>query len=295
MDLKRIPETPGVYIYRNKTKEIIYIGKAINLKHRVNSYFQKNILSPRTSQMVSQIDSIQTIKTASEFDALILEAKLIRENQPKYNVESRDDKHPLYIAITKEEFPKIKTVRKSAVKGLECFGPFPSSRVVRDTLRYLRRIFPYCTENRVGKKVCFYSHLGLCNPCPNHITKLNAPEYKQQKNEYRKNIGYIRRILRGHSQNVLKYLQKQMMSFSENEEFEQANRLKKQLERLTYLTSERYSISEYLKNPNLYADIRKQECDSLAELLQLPEIRKIEGYDISNTMGKEAVGRMTVF
>src|SRR3989344_1195871 len=112
MNLKSIPLSPGVYIFRDKNKSILYVGKAINLKSRVSSYFQKNILSPKTKQMVDQIQSIETIKTTSEFDALLLEARLIKKHQPKYNVISRDDKHPLYIKITKEEYPKISTVRR---------------------------------------------------------------------------------------------------------------------------------------------------------------------------------------
>jgi excinuclease ABC subunit C len=295
MNLKSIPLSPGVYIFRDKNKNILYVGKAINLKSRVSSYFQKNILSPKTKQMVNQIGSIETIKTTSEFDALLLEARLIKKHQPKYNVISRDDKHPLYIKVTKEEYPKIATVRRENDNKSLYFGPFPSSRTVRDTLRYLRTIFPYCTDKHIKKKPCFYSFLELCSPCPNTIEQLPPEEKQKKKKRYRRNIFQMKRILEGKSLSVLKDLEKEMSVLSKKEYYKDAATIKKKFDKLLYLISPRFSPSVYLDNPNLYNDIREQELTSLGKILSIEKPVRIEGYDISNISGKSATGSMVVF
>lgn len=160
-----IPENPGVYIFK-KDSQVIYVGKAINLKRRVRSYFDLHLL-PKTKKMVSEANNLKFIIVSSEFEALLLEAKLIKKFQPKYNVIAKDDKHPLYIAITKEEFPRVIAVRKLITSNyslMASYGPFPSSHNVYSVLKMIRRIFPY-SDHKIGKRVCLYSHIGLCNPC----------------------------------------------------------------------------------------------------------------------------------
>lgn len=295
MKTNNLPTTPGIYIFRNKDKKIIYVGKAINIKKRVSSYFQKNLIIGKTRQMVGQIESIETVQTSSEFEALLLEARLIKKNQPKYNVIARDDKHPLYIKITAEDYPKITTVRREDDKRSTYFGPFPSSRTVRDTLRYLRHIFPFCTDKKLRKKPCFYSFIGLCKPCPNMIEQMEGEQKEVEKKCYRHNLNTIKRLLSGKSTMVLQELEKQMSQHAKKEEYHEAAEVKKQLEKLRYLISPRFSPASYMENPNLYSDLRTKELESLAEILSINLPSRIEGYDISNISGTDATGSMVVF
>lgn len=295
MNIKQLPDTPGIYIYRDRKRAIIYVGKAINIKKRVSSYFQKQLLAPRTRQLVENIHTIDTIQTGSEFDALLLEAKLIKKYQPKYNVISRDDKNPLYIKITKGIYPRITTVRREDDKKSRYFGPFPSSRTVRDTLRFLRGIFPFCTEKALRKKPCFYSFISLCDPCPNVVEQLSQEQKNRERKRYQSNIRQILRILSGKSTTVIKDLTKQMNIYAKKEEYRKAQATKQKIDKLTYLTSPRFSPSAYLENPNLYSDLRQQEVETLARLVSIGSAARIEGYDISTIMGKESTGSMVVF
>ncbi|KKR49781.1 MAG: excinuclease ABC subunit C, excinuclease ABC subunit C [Microgenomates group bacterium GW2011_GWC1_41_8] len=295
MNLTNIPVTPGIYQFLNNEGEILYVGKAINLKNRVKSYFQKNLLSPKTQQLVKQIKTIKTVKTESEFDALLLEAKLINSLQPKYNITWRDDKHPLYIKITPEEFPKIQTVRREDDKKSVYFGPFPSATTVRQTLKFLREIFPYCSEKRIGKRPCFYSHIGLCDPCPNDIASRIGSDYQEGLKRYRNNIFMIRKVLEGKAPSVVRQLQKYMKQYSNNSEFEQAAQVKHQLDKIEYLRQMRTPVREYMKNPNLYDDMRQEELSELASVLGQTSLSHIEGFDISNIQGTHATGSMVTF
>lgn len=292
---KHLSDGPGVYQFINKADEIIYIGKAINLRKRVASYTFASLLGTRTKKMVSQIDHVETIETDSEFDALLLEAKLIRSTMPKYNVIWRDDKHPLYIKISSETYPKISTSRKESEQSATYFGPFMSSKTVKQTLRFLREVVPFCTEKSIGKRPCFNAHIGLCNPCPNEIEQLPSSERPKQKQLYVSNIKLLKRILNGKSNLVIRELTKQMKMYSLKENYRSAARIKKQLDKLYYLTKPRIAIAEYLKNPNLASDIRNAESTRLASTLEIEKLTRIEGYDISNTMGTSATGSMVVF
>ena len=144
--VKTLPETPGIYIFKAK-RQPIYIGKAINLKRRVSSYFDLH-LETKTSRMVGEVDKLGFIKVTSELEALLLEAKLINLYKPKYNSVAKDDKHPLFITITKDTYPRVITTRKNG-----SYGPFPSSRAVYSVLRMLRKVFPY-SEHKIGKRRC---------------------------------------------------------------------------------------------------------------------------------------------
>ena len=162
-----LPETPGVYIFWDKNIPI-YVGKAINLKRRVSSYFNLH-LEPKTKKLMSEAETLSYIKVNSDFEALLLEANLIKKYLPKYNIVSKDDKHPLYITISKEEFPRILTSRKTDLKKRDLiayYGPFPSSSNVKSILKIIRKIFPY-SDHAIGKRPCLYSQIGLCDPCPN--------------------------------------------------------------------------------------------------------------------------------
>ena len=141
--IKNLPESPGVYLFKDKKKQIIYIGKAVNLKKRVKSYFSNKKLEPKTLKLVSAISDLKIIKTDYEFEALLLEAKLVKQHQPKYNIDLKDNKRYLYIAIYRSPFPHINIVRRIELEEnlYDWFGPYPSAYAAREVLRFIRRVF----------------------------------------------------------------------------------------------------------------------------------------------------------
>ncbi|MBU0570200.1 GIY-YIG nuclease family protein [Patescibacteria group bacterium] len=299
-NLKKVPSENGVYIFWNGQKPI-YIGKSVNLKNRLQSYFSSAVLG-KTKQMILTADAFSIIKVASELEALLLEAKLVSNIKPKFNSQLRDDKHPLFILITKEKYPRVLTARKKDLNDKSSyFGPFPSSRNVRDILKLLRRIFPYA-QHKVGKGKCFYSQIGLCNPCPNEIEKeMNESRKAELKKTYIKNVRMIKQILLGKFNSVKNNLEKDMEKFAKNEEFEKAAEVRKQIERLDYITQPITPINYFLKNPNFLEDVRKNEIDELKTTLiknsayKLTSLRKIECYDVAHLAGSYPTASMVTF
>lgn len=286
IDQARVPHKPGVYIYKDSAGKILYVGKAVNLYHRVASYFNKQ-LDPKTASLVERIKGCETIEVTSELEALILEANLIKKYCPPYNVKLTDDKDYLYIKITKGDFPQVLTARKQELTdATDYFGPFPSSKTVRETLKKLRRIFPWCS-NPISKngRPCFYYHLHLCpGACIDKISRVN----------YRKIINRFKKFLKGKKEELICDLQKEMNQYSESLAYEKAQATKKILEGILYLTQPNLA-QVYLENPNFIEDQNKKallnlQCD--LHLSKLPE--RIECFDISNLQGKEATGALVV-
>ncbi|MBI3577024.1 GIY-YIG nuclease family protein [Candidatus Gottesmanbacteria bacterium] len=299
-NLSRLPHRPGVYLYRDINKTVLYIGKAVDLAKRVKQYFSRDdAVGEKTARLVSQIVTIEIQTVPTEFDALLLEAQLIRKYLPKYNVVARDDKSPLYVVITLgESLPRVLQLRKSQLQQAfqghplkmaskrAIFGPFQSGRVVRDLLRTIRTIIPYCTQKQRNGKPCFYTHLGLCNPCPSAITSL------KDKQRYRSNMFRIRDIFAGKSVRVISALQKEMEDLAKKEQFEKADRVKRQVLALIALQERRL-------DPLLYIQKDADGLDELRTLLAahiptLGRLSRIECIDISNLAGKEATGSLVV-
>jgi len=276
-----IPNKPGCYQYFNKAGKLIYIGKAVNLRSRVLSYWREGTAhTPAKAKMVKEITKIKWVTVESEIEALLLEANLIKKFQPFYNIDLRDDKRFLYIHISLEdEIPGLFLTRKIGKSG-RYFGPFVSSRALKETLKALRKIWPYCTMRKIQKKACFYYQIGRClGPCGE---KVSLKDYKA---------------------NVIKPL----ILFFENKKNKVVRDLeleKKKLEKLGKIT-EAATISyrlgqmkQVLENTRVLSLGEKYASDviELAKVLDLPKIpQRIEGYDISNTFGKGAVGSMVVF
>lgn len=286
IEKSKIPQSPGVYIYRDKDGRVIYVGKAINLYHRVASYFSgTHPLS--TKALVERITGVDTIVVESELEALILEANLIKKYLPAFNVRLIDDKDYLYIALTKEDFPKVVTARKKDLKTMKKFwGPFPSSKTVRDTLKLLRRVFPWCSKPQTRNfRPCFYYHLGLCpGACVGIVTK----------NEYRKNTTRFAKFMDGRKNALLGGLIKELNHKSKDQKYEEASSLKKIIGGIYYLTQPN-RVKLYLENPNFLEQERSLALEQLKKDLKLPGLpMRIEGYDISNIQGKEATGSMVV-
>lgn len=300
-NLNFLPEDPGIYIFYLLDRPI-YIGKAINLKRRVGSYFDLD-LDPKTRKMISQATHVSFIQVTSELEALLLEAKLIRNFMPRYNIAAKDDKHPLYILITKERFPRIITGRKADLKSIplkEFYGPFPSSRNVRQVLRMLRKIFPYA-EHKIGKRPCLYSHIGLCNPCPSFIEAQSDPQQRGLLSTiYLGNIRHIKAILDGKIDKVRGTLEKEMNILSKNEDYEQARILRDQIKRLEYIIQPQLPVEYFMENPNLYQDLREKELKDLKKILDkykiaVTTLKRIECFDVAHLAGASPTASMVTF
>ena len=252
--------------------------------------------------MVRQAFYLSTIRVNSELEALLLEARLVNKLQTKFNSQLKDDKHPLYIRITASEFPQVLTARKidSHEKNLAFFGPYPSSKNVKNVLKMLRSIFPYA-QHKPGKRGCFYSQIRLCNPCPSQIVKIKDDKvYFRLRKNYRKNITNIKWVLSGKLGKLRNSLNKQMDGYSKEENFEEAVIIRDRLRLLDYITQPITPIQEFLKNPNLVVDIRQEEISALEEILSqfynLPDgLRRIECYDVAHISGAKPTASMVTF
>ena len=290
-----MPTKAGVYVYSDKDGDILYVGKANDLKSRVSSYFAKSAqLGPRTKVMVSQIDKITITVVESELEALLLEAFYIKKYKPKYNARLTDNKSYLRIRITlKDDCPKVLLARREEYKDSIYFGPFPSASAVKLVLKTIRKIFPFQSVNNHPKRICLFHHLELC-PCPPMFA--NTQEFK---NSYRKNIKGIIRILEGESRKIMKELEKERDEYSKKEEYEKALEMQKKINAMSLITTPFHKPFEYTVNPNLRVDIRQKELDGLMEALNenglvIHNLERIECYDISNIQGTNATGSMVV-
>jgi len=292
LDKSRLPHKKGVYIFKNSPGQILYVGKAIDLYHRVASYFNRDV-SVKTATLASSIAKVEIIIVESELEALILEANLIKKYLPPFNVRLTQDKDYLYIGVTKDNFPKVITIRKQDLKKMKKYwGPFPSSRTIRDTLKIIRRIFPWCSKSSLQPRglsskfrPCFYFHLGLCpGACAGLISK----------EDYHKIISRFSKFMDGKKDELVKESIEEMSKASDEQKYEEAAKLKKMLDGINYLTqSNRTQL--YLENPNFLEEENKLALTKLQKDLHLSQVlQRIEGYDISNIGGKWAVGSMVV-
>lgn len=264
-DVKKleIPQNPGCYQYFNKEGKLIYIGKAVNLRSRVSSYWRAGTNhTPMKAKMVKEIYKIKWIEVDSEIEALLLEANLVKKHQPHYNIMLRDDKRFNYIHISLEdEIPGVFLTRTIGKSG-KYYGPFVSGLAVKETLKALRKIWPYCAMKKIQKKPCFYYQVGRClGPCGE---KVSLKEYNKQV------IKPLILFFEGKKKSVIKTLPPEKREY-----------LHQVLENTRVL-----SVGEKYANDVI----------ELAKVLNLKKVpQRIEGYDISNTFGKAAVGSMVVF
>jgi len=244
--LKTIPETPGVYRYYDKDNNLLYVGKAKNLKKRVSSYFAKEHDTHRLRLMVRKITDIKTIKVDTEMDALILENNLIKNLHPKYNIDLRDDKTYPWIVIKKERFPRVFYTRQVKTDDTEYFGPYPSVTTMHILLDLIKQLYPTrscaldLSQDNIEKKkfkACLEYQIGRCKaPCVGF----------QSKEDYDEDIKHIRDIIKGDIQFAIKDLKKLMQEHAEKFEFELAAVLKKKVELL-----ERYQSKSTIVHPSI--------------------------------------------
>jgi len=223
--LRHLPDQPGVYLFKDATGEILYIGKAAALANRVRSYFLKGADSPKTTLLVSQIADLETIVTRSELEALILESNLIKRHRPKLNVVLRDDKQYPYLRLPiKEDFPRLSIVRRVQKDGALYYGPYTPAGALRETLKVIKKVFPLatCTIEIDGKaeRACIEFEIKRCMaPCTGN----------QSKEDYQKIVTQVRQFLEGRDRELLDDLRVQMAATAEREEFEEAARLRDRL------------------------------------------------------------------
>ena len=281
---KHLPKTPGVYLMKGERGELLYVGKAVNLRRRVESYFTKAHDS-RIQKLVDLIRRIDYQETDTAIEALILEAELIKKYSPPFNVREQDDKSFLYVVITKEKFPRVLTVRGKDLKNAEyqnVYGPFTSAAQLRAAMRILRKIFPWNThltgeergerrENRGNaRRPCFDYEIHLCpGTCTGAISQ----------KEYARTIKNIKLIFQGKKKRILHSLTKDMKMSAKHLDFEKAASLRHQIFAL-----------QHIQDIALIA-----QSEDLFSLPSIPFPLRIEGYDISNISGTSAVGSMVVF
>lgn len=282
--LSNLPKTPGVYFHKNSHGEIIYVGKAANLRNRVRQYFQKSrYRDPKTDILVGEIADVDWIETASEAEALFLEAEMVRRYMPQYNILLRDDKSVSYVRINiKDNAPSLTLTRRPIDDGAEYFGPFLSATPVRKSLKYLRKIFPYSTHTTLPSRGCLQTHIGLCP----------GPETAQYNRKlYISNLKKLTWYLRGNRQKVVNELEADMKKTAKEHNFEQAAKLRNQLNALKSLRVQ--IIFSDRENMDLSKDHALYEITELLTLKRPP--RRIEGYDISHMSGTDTVASMVVF
>lgn len=294
----KLPEQPGCYLFYDFQNNIIYVGKAVNLKKRVLSYLptgqagrQKGSgLTPMKEQMVREIAKIKWIIVESEVEAFLLEANLIKKHQPKYNILSRDDKRFMYIKVsTEEEWPRVYSTRTIEKAG-RYFGPFTSGESVRQTLKLIRRIWPYRSCRSLPNKACLYYHMEKCQGmCEEKITRKEYQDYIRQ----------VIRFLEGRKKDIVQDLKKEIRALSKMLKGKLSDEEKALLEKKSELLNFRlFNIERVLEMSKVISVGEKYANDvvELAKLLNLPKIPdRIEGYDVSNIFGLEAVGSMVVF
>ncbi len=270
---KHLPTTPGVYIMKDSAGRVLYVGKAVNLKRRVSSYFLRPHDS-RIDNLVRRIKHIDYQPTDTAIEAIILESALIKKYQPPFNVLEKDDKSFLYVEITREKFPRVLLVRGKDKPHGKRYGPFTSAASIREAMRLIRRIFPYATHPtpvKPLKRACFDYHIGLCpGTCIGAVTRA----------EYMKNIRNITLLLSGKKTGLVRGLEQAMREASRVLEFEKAAKYKRQIFALRHIQD--------------VALIKDDSFINTKYQIQNTKYR-IEGYDISNISGTSAVGAMVVF
>lgn len=287
LQIKLLPQGPGIYKFYDENENLLYVGKSISIKKRVSSYFVNKNLGPKTDLLVSKIAKISSVKVFSEFEALLLESELIRTYQPFFNIISKDDKSPIYIKITNDTNPLITLTRKGGnPKGTFLKGPFPSAKITKSILRNVRKIFPYC-QHKNPKKPCLFVHLGLC-PYP-YLSKESSIHYLKE-------IKKIKKLLSGQTKSLIRDLNLEMKAYSQNQLYEKALVIKKQIENLEFLQKSYRLPREFLEQPTLVDDLTMLRLKDFKKVLNLRRLpKRIECYDISNMSGKNATGSMVVF
>lgn len=273
----KLPDHPGVYIFRGPQREVFYIGKATSLKSRVASYFRNDLIATRGPILVGMVESAKSvdfIETDSVLEALILEAHLIKKHQPAYNTKEKDNKSFNYVVVTKEDFPRVITMRgrelETGANNIKySFGPFPQGSVLREALAIVRKIFPFrdkCKPN--SGKPCFNAQIGLCpGVCAGTVSKT----------EYAKTIRRIKMFFEGKKKTLVSGLEREMKVYAKNLKFEEAGKIKRMIFALSHIQ-----------------DVALIKSSHRTHLWEGETLFRIEAYDVAHISGTNVVGVMVV-
>ncbi|MFN3151849.1 excinuclease ABC subunit UvrC [Bremerella sp.] len=294
--VRKFPTTSGVYIFKDDKGRVIYVGKAKNLRSRASSYFlAEAAVDQRTGYWVNEIADADYLETESEVDALLAESRLIKDVQPKYNKEQKDDKTFPYLMITqREDFPRVEFTREPKDKNAKLYGPFASAGALRGAIQVLQRIFKFRTcdldidetdERWKWFRPCLLASIDQCTaPCNLRISK----------EEYRKDIRRLQMFLEGNRTRLVKQLQDEMQEASKNLEFEKAAKLRDEITMLERL-DERGELETHAQPEVFYVDPKKGLA-GLRKVLGLAETpRTIEGVDIAHLGGSDTVASLVQF
>lgn len=271
-----LPQTPGVYLIKDASGTPVYIGKANSLKARVSCHFKSGAMDPKTMLIQRDAAKVDVIQTASEAEALLLEASLVKEHSPKHNRELKDDKSYPFLKITmEEEFPRLLVVRGRPSDGSVYFGPFTSVYLLRQAVSLLRRLFPMRTCNPMPEKVCLMYHIGQCRgPCVKEIGR----------DDYGRMVKELVLFLQGKKAALLRILQSRMVESSKAKRYEEAQIFRDQIQALSTIS--------VLRSPLNRVWVLEEMRDRF-KLSAYP--RRIEAFDVSNFTGKNPVASMVVF
>jgi excinuclease ABC subunit C len=263
---------------KDKDGSVIYVGKAVSLRKRLASYFLKSVDSIKTQVLLTYVDKIATIATATEYEALILEDRLIKQYRPRFNIALKDDKSYPYVKITRDASPRVFIGRrKKEDEDVDLFGPYTSAKVLRRALATLRKSFPFRTCRCLPKKVCLHFHLGLCpGPCAGKISR----------KDYAKTVLALEDFLSKEDAALIEELSQNMRKAVREERFEDAGRLRDRLEVLSIMGPLKRSsgrAGKFLPDP----DFKRLGLNK--------EPERVEAFDISQMAGKEPVGSMVSF
>jgi excinuclease ABC subunit C len=294
--VRELPVSPGVYLMKDALGRVIYIGKAVNLRSRVSSYFNVAAASDRrTADLVPEIADIECLVTDSEVDALLLEARLVKDIRPRFNQELKDDKTFPYLEITvREDFPRVEFTRKPRPRGTKLYGPFTSAKKLRGTIAILQKIFRFrtCTldidesdERWRWFRPCLLASINQCTaPC----------NFRISREEYRKNIRRLRMFLDGKKAALFRSMRREMEQASKDLKFEKAKRIRDEIKALESL-SERGDLAAHAQPEVFYIDPKKGMA-GLKKVFNLPHLpRRIEGVDIAHLQGGETVASLVQF
>ncbi|NOX56652.1 MAG: GIY-YIG nuclease family protein, partial [Planctomycetes bacterium] len=290
---RKLPEAPGVYLMKDAKGRVIYVGKAVNLRSRVSSYFTSAALHDvRTADLVPEICDLDIIQTESEVDAVLLEARLIKDIQPRFNQELKDDKTFPYLQITiREDFPRVEFTRKPQTHGTKLYGPFTGARKLRGLIVVLQKIFRFRTcsldireddERWRWFRPCLLHSIGQCSaPC----------NFRISKEEYRRDIARLRMFLEGKKESLLKQLREEMKRAAGELRFEEAARIRDEIQTLETLNL-RGNVEEHVQ-PEVFFIDPKKGLRGLKQIFKLPRLpRTIEGIDIAHLQGGETVASL---
>lgn len=293
---REFPQTPGVYLMKDAAGRVIYVGKAKNLRARAGSYFLKAAAEERrTADLVREIADIDFLEAESEVDALLAEARLIKDIQPRFNSDLKDDKTFPYLEIsTREDFPRVEVTREPAERGTKLYGPFASAGSLRGAVQVLQKIFKFRTcsldiEAEDNKwrwfRPCLLASINQCTaPCNLRISK----------EEYRKDIERLKKFLDGGKKSLIAEMREEMLQAATDRRYEKAARLRDEINMLESL-GERGDLDTHVQPEVFYIDPKKG-LTGLQKLLKLKsQPRTIEGVDIAHLAGEETVASLVQF